>query len=77
MRISFPRMMEQNLRRHLPEEVFPMLEILNPAILGRVLGFTRGDRRRSVPDRRQRSLPVSRDRRTEIADRRGSAYAGA
>ena len=54
-----------------------MLEILNPAILGRVLGFTRGDRRRSVPDRRQRSLPVSRDRRTEIADRRGSAYAGA
>jgi hypothetical protein len=54
-----------------------MLEILNPAILRRILGVTPRDRRRGVADRRQRSTPVARDRRMEVADRRGGAYAGA
>jgi hypothetical protein len=35
------------------------------------------ERRHRVTDRRLRSMPVARDRRVEIADRRGGAYAGA
>jgi hypothetical protein len=38
--------------------------------------LTRKDRRRST-DRRQRSMPVARERRVAVADRRGGAYAGA
>lgn len=38
--------------------------------------FARKDRRQRT-DRRQRSIPVARDRRVAIADRRGGAYAGA
>lgn len=39
--------------------------------------FPRKDRRHGMIDRRQRSMTVPRDRREEIADRRGGAYAGA
>lgn len=35
------------------------------------------ERRHRMIDRRQRSMPVARDRRVDIADRRGGAYAGA
>lgn len=35
------------------------------------------DRRQTAMDRRKRSMPVARDRRVNIADRRGGAYAGA
>jgi hypothetical protein len=38
--------------------------------------FRRKDRRHQA-DRRQRSMPVARDRRAAVADRRGGAYAGA
>jgi hypothetical protein len=35
------------------------------------------ERRHYTIDRRQRSMPVGRDRRMATADRRGAAYAGA
>ncbi|OGA76325.1 MAG: hypothetical protein A3G81_01320 [Betaproteobacteria bacterium RIFCSPLOWO2_12_FULL_65_14] len=39
--------------------------------------FSGKDRRHGMIDRRQRSMPVPRERRVDIADRRGGAYAGA
>ena len=39
--------------------------------------FPGKERRHGMMDRRQRSMPVARDRRVDIADRRGGAYAGA
>ena len=53
-----------------------MVKAFDPMVFRRLFGFAHRDRRR-VADRRQRSMPVARDRRVDVADRRGGAYAGA
>lgn len=45
--------------------------------MSKILDFVRPKERRRDSDRRQRSMPVARDRRVAVADRRGGAYAGA
>ena len=47
------------------------------ALFRRLGALAEKDRRQRAMDRRQRSMPVARDRRANIADRRGGTYAGA